>query len=94
MYTEAQMKKALGAKRWAWVQDYSFECDTIDILFKLPLTTVHGTTCYVCQPFEHEMTKKQVIDEIKYEMDTATFTWDECPYLPNGDNKVKFSLKA
>jgi len=87
MYTEAQMKKALGAKRWAWVADYSFECGTIDILFKLPLTTVHGTTCYVCQPFDQEMTKKAVIDEIKYEIDTASYDWDACQYDINGNIK-------
>ena len=94
MFTEAQMKKALGVKRWAWVQDYSFECGTIDILFKLPLTTMNGTTTYVCEPGYYEMTKKDVIEEIKRDIDTATFTWDQCPYHPNGDAKATLTKET
>lgn len=87
MYTEAAMKKALGKKRWEWVADYDWDGETIDMWFKLPLTTKHGTTCYVCQPFYHEMTKAQVIEEIKYEIDTADYDWDHCPYNPDGTMK-------
>ena len=50
MYTEADMKKALGKKRWEWIADYDWNGETIDILFKLPMTTMQGTTCYVNQP--------------------------------------------
>ncbi len=87
MYTEAAMKKALGKKRWEWIADYDWDGETIDILFKLPLTTMHGTTCYVNQPFENEMTKAQVLEELKHEMDTATFTWEQCPYDQDGNHK-------
>lgn len=90
MYTEADMKKALGKKRWEWIADYDWNGETIDILFKLPMTTMQGTTCYVNQPFENEMTKAEVVEEIKFEMDTATTTWDECPYHPDGTHKTPY----
>ena len=87
MYTEAAMKKALGKKRWEWVADYSWDGETIDMWFKLPMTTNDGATCYILQPFYHEMTKAQVLEEIKNDMDFATTTWEECPYNSDGTMK-------
>ena len=70
MYTEAQMKKALGAKRWYKVQDYSFNCGVMDFAFKLPWTHPgYGTTTWVCEPYDNRMTKKYVFDDLKYSID-------------------------
>ena len=93
MFTEAEMKKALGVKRWEKVEDYSFSCGVMDFAFKLPWTHPgYGTTTWVCEPEYNQMTKKDVVDDLKYFIDGLEHDWDLCPYLPNGDSKVKFTL--
>jgi len=88
MYTEAQMKKALGAKRWEKVQDFDYSGSVIDIAFKLPWTNPgHGTTTWVCEPGYYDMTKKDVVTELKYFIDEMVCDWDVCPYDSNGNIK-------
>ena len=70
MYSETAMKKALGKTRWAKVEEYDWDGQTIDIMFLFPWKNrLYDQTIYVCQPFEIDMTKKDVIDDIKYFID-------------------------
>ena len=70
MYTTEKMKQALGRKRWDMVQEYSFECGVIDIMFKAPwINPLYAQTVFVLEPFTHEMTKRETIEEIKHFMD-------------------------
>lgn len=90
MYTEAEMKKALGKKRWEKVQAYDYECGVMDFLFKLPWTHPgYGTTTWVCDPHYNEMTKKQVVEELKWFIDDMVEDWDLCPYKADGKPKLK-----
>lgn len=88
MYTEAAMKKALGKARWEKVQDYDFTCGVMDFAFKLPWTHPgYQTTTWVCEPGYYEMTKKEVVEELKDFIDALVHDWDLCPYNPDGTNK-------
>ena len=70
MYTEAAMRKALGKKRWEKVEDYSYSCGVIDIMFLKPWKNVsYDCTIYVCEPDANDMTRNEVINDIKYFID-------------------------
>lgn len=88
MYTEAAMIKALGKTRWAKVEDYDYSGGVIDLALKLPWTDPDDQgTVWVCEPEYHEMTKTEVVRELKGFIDGAVHDWDLCPYHPDGTFK-------
>lgn len=87
-YSMESMKKALGKTRWEKVDDYDFSGGVIDFAFKLPWThRGYGTTTWVCEPEHDEMTKKDVVDDLKYFIDSLEHDWELCPYNKDGSNK-------
>jgi hypothetical protein len=70
MYSEVEMKKILGKARWAKIEEYDWDGETIDVMFLFPWKNrLYDQTIWVCQPYEMEMTKKDVVEDLKYFID-------------------------
>ena len=84
MFDENSMKKAIGKKRWAKIQDYRFDCGVIDIAFKCPwLHEGYDETIFVYDVFSYGATKSEVINELKDWIDSLTQNenrWRELGY--------------
>ena len=86
-FSPTAIKKAIGGKRWAKIQECDFECGVLDIMFKPGwVHPGYAQTLYVIEPDWHEMTKADVITDLIYFIDDMIYDedlWDRVVY-PNG----------